>query len=424
MSDILTLHKDARVGAPGEEARSSLGPVGGSRTRTPNGRHPGEPMLAPLARRHGAEGASYSSLASDYRPAIESVAGLISDLATCEDATQVLTTAIGCVQDVLDAAGTRLSICAHQGVTPVQSLALRRGPSPLVNRTLDERGYAIARGSGRFRAIAYDPDGRQIGLSTQRAVGLSLPLRAQGRTLGAMSVSRSDRKQAFAAADIEAARWLAATIGYALQSVYEATTQPARIREGRRGAAFESRSLVRMVRVHDEYTCKHSLRVAKMGRRLAVWAGLGAAQAERVRLGSLLHDVGKLGIPRRTLTKTGALSARERAEIEQHPRIGARILDQVASLDYLAPTVRYHHEWPDGSGYPDGLPGNEIPIEARIVAVADVYDSLLYDRPYRAAQAQSEVAAYLDRVAGTQLDAALVRTFLSHLPRERAAAAS
>ena len=141
-------------------------------------------------------------------------------------------------------------------------------------------------------------------------------------------------------------------------------------------------------------------------------AGVGADDIETLRRGGLLHDIGKIGVPASILNKPGRLTSEEFESIRSHPVLGHRILAPIAAFHDALPVVRSHHERMDGSGYPDGLPGEQIPYLARILAVADVYDALVSDRPYRpgltAAQAVSEVR----RSAGAHLDPTLVHQFL------------
>jgi HD-GYP domain-containing protein (c-di-GMP phosphodiesterase class II) len=149
-------------------------------------------------------------------------------------------------------------------------------------------------------------------------------------------------------------------------------------------AIFQSLlGLANALEAKDLYTRGHSERVAALARRIALQAGVPRAGAEIIAHAGRLHDLGKIAVPESVLRKPGALSAEEWAVLRQHPVIGAQI---VAPLDFFADgavIVRHHHERHDGSGYPDGLRGELIPLGARIVAVADIYDALTSDRPYR-----------------------------------------
>ena len=141
--------------------------------------------------------------------------------------------------------------------------------------------------------------------------------------------------------------------------------------------------LANALEAKDEYTRGHSERVAGLAQRLALAAGLGIAEAKTIAEAGLLHDLGKIGVPEHILRKQGPLTAEEWIAMRRHPLTGAQI---VAPLEFFADAaliVRHHHERHDGSGYPDGLKGDGIPVGARIVAIADVYDALTSERPYR-----------------------------------------
>ena len=163
--------------------------------------------------------------------------------------------------------------------------------------------------------------------------------------------------------------------------------------------------------LRDVATARHSETVGRYAERIAEEVGLAADQVERVRVAGVLHDIGKLGISDAVLLKTGSLEAAEWAEIRRHPELGARILEH-ANLRDVASWVLAHHERVDGGGYPRGLVGDEIPLEGRILAVADAYEAMTADRPYRRALAEAAARAELIRGAGTQFDARVVEAFL------------
>ncbi|MEQ8836511.1 MAG: HD-GYP domain-containing protein, partial [Lacipirellulaceae bacterium] len=143
------------------------------------------------------------------------------------------------------------------------------------------------------------------------------------------------------------------------------------------------RSMVSAVEAKDAYTCGHSERVALYTKRLAQHLSYDEEAAERVYLTGLLHDVGKIGISDATLNKAGKLTDEEFAEIKEHPDHGWSILCELRQLAYVLPGVLHHHERFDGKGYPDGLSGKDIPLDARIMAVADAYDAMTSNRAYR-----------------------------------------
>jgi HD-GYP domain-containing protein (c-di-GMP phosphodiesterase class II) len=144
---------------------------------------------------------------------------------------------------------------------------------------------------------------------------------------------------------------------------------------------------------------------------LALGLGLPDSEIERIRVASLLHDLGKLAIPEEILTKPGELNDPEWRIVSEHPKIGQVILEQAGALRDAATIVLHHHEWYDGRGYPHGLAGEEIPVGARIVAIADAYEAMVAGRPYRAAVTHEEALRELRRHGGMQFDPLLVEAF-------------
>ena len=153
---------------------------------------------------------------------------------------------------------------------------------------------------------------------------------------------------------------------------------------------------------------QHALAVAKS-------LGLGPDEVAAVNLGTLFHDIGKIGIPEHILQKPSALTEEEWAEMKTHPVIGANLIGEVPNLERIRPIVLAHHEHFDGSGYPNGLKGDQIPLAAQIISVADTYDAMTSTRPYRPALGHAEAVAELRRVAGTQLNPIVVEAFIRQI---------
>ena len=176
-------------------------------------------------------------------------------------------------------------------------------------------------------------------------------------------------------------------------------------------------SLAGAIDAKDPYTKDHSTCVSRYSEALARAINLPETEIERIRLGALLHDVGKIGIPETVLQKEGPLSDEEWLIMKQHPTIGAeKVLMPNSSLRDLIPIVKYHHERIDGKGYPEGLKNGEIPLAAKIVAIADTYHALTSDRPYRKGMNIEKAISILEEGAGSQWDADLIRTFISIAP--------
>ena len=176
-------------------------------------------------------------------------------------------------------------------------------------------------------------------------------------------------------------------------------------------------SLAAAIDAKDPYTKDHSTLVSRYSEALARAINLPETEIERIKLGALLHDVGKIGIPETVLQKQGPLSDEEWVIMKQHPTIGAeKVLMPNASLRDLIPIVKYHHERIDGKGYPEGLANGDIPLAAKIVAIADTYHALTSDRPYRKGMSIEKAVSILEEGAGSQWDANLVRTFIGIAP--------
>jgi putative two-component system response regulator len=175
--------------------------------------------------------------------------------------------------------------------------------------------------------------------------------------------------------------------------------------------------LARALEAKDAYTRGHSIRVSRYAVATAEQLGLDVPMVGDIRLGGELHDIGKIGTREAVLHKAGSLTAEEYRQISEHPELGERMLWPLAqeSPDVLR-IVRSHHERVDGGGFPDGLRGEKIPFQARIVAVADAFDAMTSERPYRPARSADAAVNELRRVAGTQLDPLAVEAFVSAYP--------
>ncbi|MDZ4168534.1 MAG: HD domain-containing protein [Coriobacteriia bacterium] len=198
-------------------------------------------------------------------------------------------------------------------------------------------------------------------------------------------------------------------------AVYDASAEvlPAderRLRERMRVLRSTVRALAEAVDARDPATRDHSVNVAELATALAQVLGLPDSQVQIVGLGALMHDVGKIGVRDEILLKPGPLDSLERAEIEEHPVLGERILAP-ALLDDILPIVRWHHERWDGEGYPDRLSGERIPVESRALAICDAFETLTSGRPYREAVSTEAALAEIEACAGSQFDPAMTAVF-------------
>lgn len=259
-----------------------------------------------------------------------------------------------------------------------------------------------------------DPDAAEL-LDGFRS-GLAIPLRRRDRTHGAIAVLRQTGPRGFTRGDVQTATILAGNIA----TVMENARQTRLVMESRAGLLEANTStigaLVSALDAREHETQIHSIRVTEFALRLAREVGFPADELVDLKFGAMLHDIGKIGVADRILLKAGPLTDEEWREMRRHPVIGYRILREIRFLRKASEIVLAHHERFDGTGYPRGLEGDRIPLGARLFAVADTYDSMTHDRPYRAALEYEDVVAELNRCRGTQFDPEVVDTFLA-VPR-------
>lgn len=172
----------------------------------------------------------------------------------------------------------------------------------------------------------------------------------------------------------------------------------------------------------EHSTVKHSERIAHLALMMADEVELSPADRSNLELAAYMHDVGKIGISEAILRKPDRLSEAEWEEIKTHPDTASHILSNIEQLEDLAQIIRHHHEWVEGSGYPDGLSGEQIPLLSRILAVADAFDAMTSDRPYRRAMTEREAIRQLKKASGTQFDSTIVEIFLNRLKQQQKAA--
>ena len=172
-------------------------------------------------------------------------------------------------------------------------------------------------------------------------------------------------------------------------------------------------ALAHTIDAKDEYTKGHSIRVAKYSRMIANRMGLPEERCESIYYMGLLHDLGKIGVPNEIINKPGRLTEEEYDIIKTHPGMGSSILGEIKTRPDLVIGARWHHERYDGTGYPDHKKGEEIPLEARIIAVADTYDAMTSNRSYRHYLSQDRVREELEKNIGTQFDGKVARTMIA-----------
>lgn len=231
---------------------------------------------------------------------------------------------------------------------------------------------------------------------------MCVPLRTTDDVLGALYADSSSGPGRFNEADLELLSAIGNQAGVALHRVRL-------MGELERLLLDTIRAIAATIDAKDGYTHRHSERVALLARRLGVELKLSADDLETVELSGLLHDVGKIAVPDAILNKQGRLTPEEFEEMKKHPGHGAEILQNIqnAAIKAVLPGVKHHHEKWDGTGYPDGLRGEDIPLLARLLGVADFFDALTSARAYRAAMSHDEVVELIEKGAGTHFEGSL-----------------
>jgi putative nucleotidyltransferase with HDIG domain len=239
-----------------------------------------------------------------------------------------------------------------------------------------------------------------------------VPLRARGEALGILTATERIESADFTARDRKLLDALSAMGASALLNC--------RLRAALDKQLMSTiRALASAVDAKDHYTHDHSARVAELSVATARQLGITDDAAIReVELAAVLHDIGKIGIPDAVLAKVERLTAEEFTLVKNHVNIGARIVHQVPGLERVATAILHHHERFDGLGYPSGLSGDAIPVAARIITVADVFDCLTSERPYRKGISRPEALNEIEKCRGTQLDPAVVDAFRAVIAQE------
>jgi putative nucleotidyltransferase with HDIG domain len=241
--------------------------------------------------------------------------------------------------------------------------------------------------------------------------GINVPVCQSDEYLGSLVLSRDDAK-GFSPKEVVSITMLADQVGVALQSI-RAVEEKEELLVGILIA------LTRSIDAKSKWTAGHSERVATYSEKLAVSLRMGEDDIRTVALSALLHDIGKIAVSELILDKPARLTSDEYAIIKEHPSTGARIIADIPSYKKIVPGVLYHHEHWDGSGYPEGLSGESIPMNSRIIAIADVFDAISAERPYRKGLNRSDSLSFMKEHAGILFDASLLDVFVGIISAER-----
>ena len=270
-----------------------------------------------------------------------------------------------------------------------------------VARWVNEHGETVLLQRG-----TRDPRFGEVEVGVETSITSSLMVR--GKVIGVITVASRSPDEKYTGDDLEMFGNFAAQAAVAIENtqLYE------RLQDTYLGAIA---SLAAAIEARDPYTVGHSARVTQYSVAIAESMGLNSDEVEEVRLAGILHDLGKIGVPDSILNKPGRLTEEEYSAIKMHPVLSMRIVEPLPHLGNIIPMIYYHHERYDGCGYVEGKAGQDIPLGARILAVADSFEAMTSDRPYRKALSRQEAMAEVRRNAGSQFDPEVVRHFLELL---------
>jgi putative nucleotidyltransferase with HDIG domain len=240
---------------------------------------------------------------------------------------------------------------------------------------------------------------------------MCVPMHSDQGTVGVIYVDKLDSSRKFTKFDLRVLSAMANQAGIAVRRS-QLTRQVERI------MADCILTLVNIIESNDEYTRSHSERVTEVALRMGKLLGLDPPLMRDLRLAGLLHDVGKIAVPGEVLRKSTSLTTSEYSSIREHAEHGAQVVASIENAEQTAAAVRHHHERWDGSGYPDGLAGENIPLLARILCIADAYDSMFAGRTYRKRMPLEGVLAEIKQNGGTQFDPNIVKTFADALDKD------
>ncbi|MFH1783380.1 MAG: HD domain-containing phosphohydrolase [bacterium] len=244
----------------------------------------------------------------------------------------------------------------------------------------------------------------QSGFKTKSLI--CIPLKVKDKVIGIAEVINKKDEESFSPEDMSLFSALADQAAIAIEN--------AKLYKDMQELFLSTiKSLATAIEAKDPYTKGHSERVTNLSMAISRKMGMPFEDRERLQIAALLHDVGKIGVPEAVLGKPGKLNDEEWKAIKQHPAKGEEILKPIKQLSDILPVIRHHHEKYGGGGYPDGIKAQEIPLASRIITVADSFDAMASERPYRPPMKKKDIMQELERCKGTQFDPKVIEAFVA-----------
>jgi putative nucleotidyltransferase with HDIG domain len=336
---------------------------------------------------------------------LERLSDFRSDMILSHDIPEILQSGIAKFQELVKTEACSVFLVNENGFEFRHEISIPEHFAQLMEKELDAQimsgtfGWII--NSGHPACVPTEVFGK----SDHRKLSVMIaPLSNKERTLGAVSIVFEQ--------DEDFIRQQTLKLLYILSSFFSLSLENAYLFEDLKKSYFDTiRAVANSVEARDAYTRGHSNRVAEISKIIAAEMGWGRRDLEMIDWGGVLHDLGKVGISDSILNKPGKLTDEEFAIMKSHPSIGAQIIGGIAFLEPLMPYIAQHHERYDGRGYPAGFKGEEIAIQGRLLAIADTYDAMTSDRPYRKGLAAQIAYDEILKCTGSQFDPVLVRAF-------------
>jgi HD-GYP domain-containing protein (c-di-GMP phosphodiesterase class II) len=293
------------------------------------------------------------------------------------------------------------------GLSPVFQKKIRGGYGEKIARIIFQKQKPFLVNPNAMVLLGLE----EVAEEEKGASSIYMPLTVRGKNSGILYLSRSERKDPFTPSEVELVSVLSGQAAVAIENahLYKKLEQSYLSTIVTLSSVAEGR---------DQYTDRHMKDIAEYSVKIATKQGLSESYIEDIRKAALLHDLGKVTVPDNILMKKGKLTEEEMAIIKKHPLEGVRMIEFIEPLGTAKEIIKHHHEFFDGSGYPDGLRGDQIPVGARIVAIADAFGAMTTDRPYRKALSVDEAVKELRENAGSQFDPEFVDIFISILQEQ------